>query len=148
MRHLLRIVTYLLSIAALAVAQGANDELTALVTCDLTGTPEVWTVSVNGGWPNLVTNLPNPVTSVYWSPKSDWLAFSAAPGGGMNEQTFLIHPDGTNPQRITDGGKEDNWLDGWSPDGKTLMIASNRRGHDGMDDYVVDPFQKTFRLTS
>jgi len=33
-------------------------------------------------------------------------------------------------------------------DGKTLMIASNRRGGAGMDDYVVDPFHKTFQLTS
>jgi dipeptidyl aminopeptidase/acylaminoacyl peptidase len=118
------------------------------VICDLTGTPEVWTVSADGGWPSLVTDLPNPVTAVYWSPTSDWLAFSEAPGGGLNEQTFLIHPDGTNLQRVTDGGKEDNWLDGWSPDGRNLMIASNRRGTTGMDDYVVDPFHKTFQLTS
>jgi dipeptidyl aminopeptidase/acylaminoacyl peptidase len=171
MNHLLRLATCLLGIPVIGATQGGNDELTALATnmsritrcgnptfspdgnrlaviCDLTGVPEVWTVGLNGGWPNLVTDLSNPITSVYWSPKSDWLAFSAAPGGGMNEQTFLIRPDGTNQQRITDGGKEDNWLDGWSPDGKTLMIASNRRGRAGMDDYVVDPFHKTFQLTS
>ena len=110
-----------------AVAQGPNDELTTLVTdmpritrcgnptfspdgkrlsvvCDLTGVPEVWTVNANGGWPNLLTDSPNPVTAAYWSPSSDWIAFSAAPGGGSNEQTFLIKPNGTASQRITDGG--------------------------------------------
>lgn len=171
MNHLLRITTCLLGLTAIAPAQASGDELTALVSsmsritrcgnptfspdgkrlaviCDLTGTPEVWTVSADGGWPTLVTDLPNPVTSVYWSPTSDRLAFSEAPGGGLNEQTFLIHPDGTDLQRITDGGKEDNWLDGWSPDGKSLMIASNRRGAAGMDDYVVDALHRTFQLTS
>jgi len=171
MSPLLRIATCLLGICSTAAAQNTDDELTALVTsmsritrcgnptfspdgkqlsviCDLTGTPEVWVVSVNGGWPSLVTDLPNPVTSAYWSPNSDWLALSAAPGGGLNEQQFLIRPDGTNLQRVTDGGKEDNWLDGWSPDGKSLMIASNRSGRQGMDDYVVDPFHKKFELTS
>ncbi len=116
--------------------------------CDLTGIPQVWLVDAVGGWPRLVTDMPNPVTTVFWSPKSDWLAFSAAPGGGLNEQTYLIRPNGTDQRQITDGGKEDNWLDGWSSDGKELMIASNRRGQEGMDNYVVDPFERQFQLTS
>ncbi len=167
----LAILACLLKLSTIGWAQEASDELTTLVTdmsritrcgnpafspggkrlsvvCDLTGVPEVWTVSITGGWPSLVTNSPNPVTAAYWSPSSEWIAFSAAPGGGSNEQTFLIKPDGTALQRITDGGKEDNWLDGWSADGKTLMIASNRGGRPGMDDFVVDPFKKTFRLGS
>ena len=118
------------------------------VVCDLTGSPQLWIVGASGGWPSLVTDLPNPVTTAYWSPTSEYLAFSAAPGGGLNEQTFLIRPDGTGQQQITDGGKEDNWLDGWSADGKHLMIASNRRGQQGMDNYVVDPFSKSFELTT
>jgi dipeptidyl aminopeptidase/acylaminoacyl peptidase len=118
------------------------------VVCDLTGIPQVWIVDAAGGWPRLVTDMPNPVTTVFWSPKSDWVAFSAAPGGGLNEQTYLIRPDGTDQRQITDGGKEDNWLDGWSSDGKELMIASNRRGQEGMDNYVVDPFERQFQLTS
>lgn len=65
MRHLPRIVTCLLSIPALAAAQGDLSQITRCgnpsfspdgtqlaVICDLTGTPEVWTVRVNGGWPN------------------------------------------------------------------------------------------------
>jgi dipeptidyl aminopeptidase/acylaminoacyl peptidase len=121
---------------------------TLSVVCDLTGVPELWTVSTNGGWPKLLTDSPNPVTTAYWSPNGDWIAFSAAPGGGLNEQTFFIKPDGTGLQRITDGGKEDNWLDGWSSDGKALMITSNRRGGSGMDSYVVDPFHKAFQMGS
>src|SRR5208282_2464582 len=100
MNHAVRIVTCLLGIFAIASAQAPKDGLTALVTsmsritrcgnptfspdgkrlaviCDLTGTPEVWTVGVDGGWPSLVTDLPNPVTSAYWSPSSEWLALSA-----------------------------------------------------------------------
>jgi len=53
---------------------------------DLNGVPQVWTASSDGGWPDLVTALDDPVTRATWSPTVDWLAFGLAPGGGMNEQ--------------------------------------------------------------
>ena len=56
---------------------------------NMTGIPQIWTISANGGWPNLVTALDDQIQSVLWSPVSDWLAFSLAPGGGMNQQIYF-----------------------------------------------------------
>ena len=105
---------------------------------NLTGSPQIWTVPATGGWPRLVTNLDDPVGSVSWSPRGSELAFSLAPGGGMNTQVYLVQPDGTNLRRLTDGGKDNNWLAGWSRDGRLLTLASNRRSGGAMDDYVYD----------
>jgi dipeptidyl aminopeptidase/acylaminoacyl peptidase len=106
---------------------------------DLGGVLQVWTVATGGGWPDLVTALEDPVGKVAWSPEGSRLAFSAAPGGGMNAQVYVVRPDGTGLRRLTDGGKENNQLDGWTPDGAYLMVSSNRRRGDAMDAYLLDP---------
>src|SRR5437588_2880504 len=62
---------------------------------DLSGTPQIWIVSTQGGWPAQVTNGADPVGFVVWSPTGDRLAFSLAPGGGMNSQIYIVKPDGT-----------------------------------------------------
>lgn len=110
---------------------------------DIEGIPALWTVSSEGGAPQRVTSLTDPVGSVSWSPDGAWLAFSVAPGGGMNQQVHIIRPDGKDLRRLTDGGKENNWFGDWTHDGKALTIASNRRDPAAMDAYVVDvPAQK------
>jgi dipeptidyl aminopeptidase/acylaminoacyl peptidase len=106
---------------------------------NLSGLPQVWTVSAEGGWPEPVTALDDPVGSVWWSPAGDRLAFTLAPGGGMNVQVYTVRPDGTQLRRLTDGGKATNTLGGWSHDGRTLMVASNRRTPSSMDAYLVGP---------
>jgi dipeptidyl aminopeptidase/acylaminoacyl peptidase len=116
--------------------------------CDLTGTPQLWTVNARGGWASLVTNSSDAVTSAYWSPREDWIAFSRSPSGGLNEQIYIVRPDGSEFHQVTEGGTTENWLNGWSPNGKYLMIASNRRGGTGMDDYLVDPFRHEFMVGS
>jgi dipeptidyl aminopeptidase/acylaminoacyl peptidase len=103
---------------------------------NLTGLPQVWMVATTGGWPTLVTNLDDPVSAVNWSPDGSTLAISVAPGGGMNEQIYLVRPDGSGLVRLTDGGKENNWLGEWSHDGRLLLLASNRGGAAGMDAYT------------
>jgi dipeptidyl aminopeptidase/acylaminoacyl peptidase len=105
--------------------------------CDLSGVPQVWTAPTEGGWPDLVTSLDDPVTGVEWSPSGDWLAFSVAPGGGMNTQVYLAHPDGTALRRLTNGGKENNWLARWTRDSSSLMVSSNVRDGAAMDSYLL-----------
>ena len=84
-----------------------------------------------------MTTLEDPVTSVEWSPTSDWLAILVAPGGGMNTQIYLVHPDGTGLKRYTPGGKDNNWLASWTHDGSAVMMSSNIRDGAAMDSYLL-----------
>jgi dipeptidyl aminopeptidase/acylaminoacyl peptidase len=115
---------------------------------DLGGLPQVWTAASEGGWPEPVTALDDPVGSVSWSPSGDRLAFTLAPGGGMNAQVYTVRPDGTELRRLTDGGKATNRLGGWSHDGSTLLVASNRRTPASMDAYLVGPEGGDWRLVA
>jgi Tol biopolymer transport system component len=105
---------------------------------NLNDVPQVWTVSAKSGWPMLVTTLDDPVENVTWSPDGQWLAFSVAPGGGMNQQIYLVRPDGAGIRLLTDGGKENNQLNRWSHDGHWLCFASNRNNPETMDAYTYD----------
>jgi Tol biopolymer transport system component len=115
---------------------------------DLGGLPQVWVVAAEGGWPEPVTALDDPVGSASWSPTGDRLAFTLAPGGGMNAQVYTVRPDGTDLRRLTDGGKATNTLGGWSRDGGTLLVASNRRTPTSMDAYLIGPQGGDWRLVA
>jgi dipeptidyl aminopeptidase/acylaminoacyl peptidase len=115
---------------------------------NLSGLPQVWTVAAEGGWPTQVTALDDQIYGVAWSPDGDWLALSLAPGGGMNQQVYLVRPDGTGLRRLTDGGAENNWRGPWSHDGSRLAIASNRRTGAAMDVYLVDVATGAWQLVA
>lgn len=159
----------LLAGATLVFAQEAGDELERMVKLmakighsrspdfspdgdrvaflsNISGSPQVWTVPVEGGWPAKVTSLDDPVTSLGWSPAGDWLAIAAAPGGGMNSQVYLLRPDGRGLRRITWGGRTNNHLGRWSRDGKTLAFSSNRRRPESLDAYLFEPARWRARL--
>jgi dipeptidyl aminopeptidase/acylaminoacyl peptidase len=114
------------------------DGKTLAFICDLSGVPQVWTAPTEGGWPTLVTALEDPVSSVRWSPTNDWLALSVAPGGGMNTQIYLVHPDGTALKRYTPGGKDNNRLASWTHDGSAVMMSSSLRDAAAMDSYLLE----------
>lgn len=116
-------------------------------TSDLNGIPQIWIIPSEGGYPQLVTIGDDPVTSVQWSlSDSNSLAFSLAPGGGMNTQVYVIHPDGTGQRRLTAGGKENNEFDGWTHDGHFLMLGSNSRDAAVIDPYLLDPVSGKMEL--
>jgi dipeptidyl aminopeptidase/acylaminoacyl peptidase len=106
---------------------------------DLTGMPQIWIVPADGGWPTAVTADTDPVGGVVWSPTSEWLAYSLAPGGGMNTQVYVVRPDGTGQKRLTPGGKETNRLFGWTDDGARLALGANTRNPAAIDAYLTDP---------
>jgi hypothetical protein len=104
----------------------------------LSGVPQVWVAPASSGYPRQVTAFDDPVTGVLWSPDGAWLAVGVAPGGGNNGQIYLVRPDGTGARRITPGGKDNNALNTWSRDGRTLFLASNRESPGEMRVYAYD----------
>ena len=115
---------------------------------DAGGLPEVYVVSTVGGAPTKITSFQDPVGGVRWSPTEDRLAIVVSPGGGMNSQIYLARSDGKDLVRITDGEKDNNWLNTWTRDGKELMFASNRRDPAAMDAYLYDVAAKQARLVA
>jgi dipeptidyl aminopeptidase/acylaminoacyl peptidase len=106
---------------------------------NLSGSPQVWVLDAQGGYPRQVTALDDPVTELAWSPNADWLAIEVAPGGGLNSQIHVVRPDGSGMRRLTQGGKENNWLDRWTRDGSRIAIESNVRDGAAMDSWLLDP---------
>ncbi|MCA1622565.1 MAG: prolyl oligopeptidase family serine peptidase, partial [Acidobacteria bacterium] len=114
------------------------DGKTLAFVSNLNGIPQVWTMPASGGFPKLVTAFDDPVGFVTWSPDGRWLAFNVAPGGGLNEQIYVARPDGSELRRLTEGGKENNFLGDWTRDGKYLFFSSNRRNPASTDSYLLD----------
>src|SRR6516164_5570934 len=141
-------VTRLARIGRCSSPQFSPDGKTLAFRSDMSGVPQVWTVPVEGGWPRQITALDDPVDQIEWSPTSDWLALSVAPGGGMNTQIYLVRSDGTGLKRFTPGGKEDNWLVRWTYDGSALMMSSNIRDGAAMDSYLMQAADGKMKLVA
>jgi len=102
------------------------------------GVPQVWVADREGKSMQQVSWFEDQVGSVAWSPAADVLAVSVAPGGGLNIQIYLLSLEGTEPQLITEGGQDNNWLTRWSDDGRFISYSSNAAGPGSMDCYLYD----------
>jgi dipeptidyl aminopeptidase/acylaminoacyl peptidase len=105
---------------------------------NMSGSPQVWIVLAEGGYPRMVTNGDDPVTQQEWSPASDWIAVTIAPGGGLNTQVYIVKPDGTGMKLLTQGGKDNNAFNAWTDDGKQIAIDSSRNDPASRDSFMID----------
>jgi dipeptidyl aminopeptidase/acylaminoacyl peptidase len=142
------VVTAMAKVGASGSASFSPDGKRIGFVSGLSGTNQLWIIASQGGWPEQITSLNGSVANSQWSPDGQWIAFHFVPGGGGGQQVYMIHPDGTGLRRLTDGGKESNFLDGWSPDSRYLMIASNRHESKSIDAYVYDLQRSELRLVT
>lgn len=105
---------------------------------NITGTPQVWMVNAEGGWPEQMTFYADRVDFVRWSPDGSGLIFAKSKGGDENAQLFWLSPDGAQIKALTNApGIRYNFGE-WSHDGKRISYASNKRNKDYFDVYVME----------
>lgn len=113
---------------------------------DLSGTPQLWTMTAEGGWPEKVTAFPDQVVNARWSPTADLIAVEVAPGGGLNQQIYVVRRDGTGLRRLTPGGSDNNRFNRWSRDGGSIFISSNRDDPAAFHTFAIDVASGEWRV--
>lgn len=85
----------------------------------------------------ILTDLTVTLSEGAWSPDGAWLAVTAAELRG-SQDIYLVNPDGTEVQRITE--TRDVELDlGWSPDGEWIAFRAGKNADETPEIYRIRP---------
>ena len=108
------------------------------------GNSEIYVMDADGGNQLNLTNNPNEDKYPSWSPNGERIAFASAREGhfrskfGITDEIYVIDADGGNLQRLTEN-RQNDWEPSWSPDGKRIVFASDRKGDfANFEIYVMD----------
>ena len=103
---------------------------------NISGIAQVWSVDVQGGWPEQLTFHEDRVAFAQYSPTDDRLVFGMDAGGNERLQLYLLSGDGSLVQPLTAEPDVIHTWGGWSPDGRQIAFASNSRDRSYFDVYV------------
>ena len=109
------------------------------------GNREIYVMDVDGKNQHRLTNNRHEDWSPVWSPDGKRIVFvSDRDGhpdiipGWFTSEIYVMDADGGNEQRLTENRRNDD-TPSWSPDGKRIAFASDRKGHFvNFEIYVMD----------
>ncbi|MGH3089934.1 MAG: S9 family peptidase [Rubrobacteraceae bacterium] len=102
----------------------------------ITGVPQVWEVSVGGGWPEQLTFYEERVAGAKYSPTEDKLVFSMDVGGNERMQILLLDRKSGEERNLTDDPGSIHYFGGFSPDGARIAYTATRRNGTDFDVYA------------
>ncbi len=106
---------------------------------DVTGVPQVWSVPVEGGWPDQLTFYAERVSEARYSPSADEILFAMDAGGNERHALLLLERAGAEITPLTGAPDVIHQLGGWSHDGTRIAYGANSRNASFFDVYVDTP---------
>ena len=105
---------------------------------------EIYVMDADGKNQQRLTNNHDNDQFPSWSPGGKRIVFSSVKEGHfigevkITDEIYVMDADGGNQQRLTENRKND-WFPSWSPDGKRIAFASDRKGDlQNFEIYVMD----------
>ena len=85
---------------------------------------DLWTVPARGGVARRLTANPGPVSSPMLSPDGAWIAYMGRDEG--TDEVYVMPAVGGPARRLSYFGGQ-SWVVGWTPDGTSIVVASNAK---------------------
>ena len=105
---------------------------------------DIYVMDADGGNLQRLTSDPRDNRNPSWSPDGERIVFGARREGhfetkfAVTYEIYVMDADGGNQQRLTENRKND-WGPSWSPNGKRITFASDRKGDlVNIEIYVMD----------
>ncbi len=105
---------------------------------DITGTPQVWAVDANGGWPDQLTFFTEKNWTLNAAPDGKRMICTRDIGGNERYQMFILDSNGVEVARISHDMNAIYHFGAWSPDGNRIAFSSNERNGLHFDIYVQE----------
>ncbi|MCC7157983.1 MAG: S9 family peptidase [Ignavibacteria bacterium] len=115
-----------------------NAKTIAYIT-NTNGSPNIWTIPIEGGWASQITLQENAVFAIFYSPKKNEIAFLSDNQGDENHQLYMVSDKGGEVTCLTPGHKGAQiQFCGWNKKGDKIMFSSNKRDQRYFDTYILD----------
>ena len=120
------------------LALSPNGKTIAYIT-NTSGSPNIWTIPVDGGWASQITLEENAVSSIVYSPKSSDIIFQTDNKGDENFQIYMVSDKGGEVKNLTPShaGSQTIFC-AFNKKGNKILFSSNKRDKRFFDTYVVD----------
>lgn len=135
-----------LNIRSVSGASLSPDGTECLFLWNVTGTNQVWKVTESSVWPQQLTFFDDRISFASWSPKGNSILIGKDIGGNERTQLYLMTPDGSRIDTLTDKPDVIYGFGGWSDDGEMICFTSNERDQRYFDVYVMNVAQRERRL--
>ena len=126
-------------------ASWSPDAKTILVSSNISGIWNAYTISASGGAPTPLTrSTTNSIRAISYFPADERILYSSDEGGNELTHIYVRNPDGTT-QDLTPGAKLKANFQGWAGDDKSFFVSTNERDERYFDLYEItlDGYKRT-----
>ncbi|MBI4641643.1 MAG: S9 family peptidase [Candidatus Tectomicrobia bacterium] len=127
-----------MNIRSAIVPQFSPDGKRVAFLTDITGAYQLWSLDVQGGWPDQLTFFKEPLSGIWYSSTADRLVFGMDVGGNERVQFYLLSGNGEILTELTSSPSTIHQFGGWSPDGAQIAFSSNKRHAAFFDIYTMN----------
>jgi len=113
-----------------------NDKKIFFIT-NTTGKPQIWSISIDGGWANQISTWTESVKQIHLSKKTNEIIFLSDTTGNENNQIYKMPDKGGDVTCLTEGFEDSQcFFSGFNKKGNKFLFSTNKRLKYNFDSYI------------